>query len=257
MKRAEDKVIIVTGGASGIGKATSDLLASEGAKIAITDIKDDAGEKTAEEITNDGGTAKYWHMNTTDEKEVKDTFAAIQKEFGSIDVLVNNAGIEGVDKPTHEVTMEEWQEVMNVNINGVFLCTKYAIPAMKEAGGGSVINLSSIYGLVGAADAPPYHASKGAVHIMSKNDALFYAEDNIRVNSVHPGFIWTSMVERFAEKQEDITVEEFREELAAAHPIGHVGNPEDIANGILYLASDESKFVTGSALVIDGGYTAQ
>lgn len=107
-------------------------------------------------------------MNTTDEKEVKDTFAAIQKEFGSIDVLVNNAGIEGVDKPTHEVTMEEWQEVMNVNINGVFLCTKYAIPAMKEAGGGSVINLSSIYGLVGAADAPPYHASKGAVHIMSK-----------------------------------------------------------------------------------------
>jgi len=128
---------------------------------------------------------------------------------------------------------------------------------MKKAGKGSIINLSSIYGIVGAADAPPYHASKGAVRLMTKNDATLYAKDNIRVNSVHPGFIWTAMVERFAEKQEGITVEEFRNELANAHPIGKVGEPDDIANGILYLASDESKFVTGSELIIDGGYTAQ
>ncbi|MFP8489575.1 SDR family NAD(P)-dependent oxidoreductase [Gracilimonas sp. Q87] len=257
MKRVENKVIIVTGAASGIGKKTSQVLASEGAKVAITDIQDDAGQEAVEEITNNGGTAKYWHMDTTNEEEVKNTFAAIEDKFGSIDGLVNNAGVEGVDKPTHEVTMEEWQEVIDVNVNGVFLCTKYAIPAMKKAGSGSIINLSSIYGLVGAADLPPYHASKGAVHLMTKNDALFYAKDKIRVNSVHPGFIWTSLVERVAEEKEGVTVEEFREELAAAHPIGHVGEPEDIANGILYLASDESKFVTGSALVIDGGYTAQ
>ncbi|WP_445666593.1 SDR family NAD(P)-dependent oxidoreductase [Fodinibius sp. AD559] len=257
MKRVDNKVIIVTGAASGIGKKTSQVLASEGAKVAITDIQDDTGQEVAEQITNNGGTAKYWHMDTTDEEEVKDAFTAIEDEFGSIDGLVNNAGIEGVDKPTHEITMEEWQQVIDVNVNGVFLCTKYAVPAMKKAGGGSIINLSSIYGLVGAADLPPYHASKGAVHIMSKNDALLYAEDNIRVNSVHPGFIWTSLVERVAKEQEGVTVEEFREELAEAHPIGHVGDPEDIANGILYLSSDESKFVTGSALVIDGGYTAQ
>ncbi len=127
----------------------------------------------------------------------------------------------------------------------------------ERAGGGGIINSSSIYGLVDAADLPPYHASKGAAHIMSKNDALFYVEDNIRVNSVHPGFIWTLLVERVAKEQEGVTVEKFREELAEAHPIGHVGELEDIANEILYLSSDESKFVTGSALVIDGGYTAQ
>lgn len=257
MKRVENKVIIITGGASGIGKKTSQVLASEGAKVAITDIDDDSGQEAAEGIRNAGDTAKYWHMDTSNEEEVKDAFAAIEDEFGSINGLVNNAGIEGVDKPTHEVTMEEWQQVIDVNVNGVFLCTKYAIPAMKKAGSGSIINLSSIYGLVGAADLPPYHASKGAVTLMSKNDALFYAKDNIRVNSVHPGFIWTALVERVAEEKEGVTVNEFREQLADAHPIGHVGDPEDIANGILYLASDESKFVTGSSLVIDGGYTAQ
>jgi len=257
MARVKNKVVIVTGGASGIGKATSKLLAKEGAKIAVTDIQDDAGVKTVKEIEKEKGTAKFWHLDTTNEKEVSDVFSEVVKEFGSIDVLVNNAGIEGVDKPTHEVTLEEWKEVMKVNVDGVFLCTKYAIPEMKKAGKGSIINLSSIYGIVGAADAPPYHASKGAVRLMTKNDATLYAKDNIRVNSVHPGFIWTAMVERFAEKQEGITVEEFRNELANAHPIGKVGEPDDIANGILYLASDESKFVTGSELIIDGGYTAQ
>jgi NAD(P)-dependent dehydrogenase (short-subunit alcohol dehydrogenase family) len=257
MKRVENKVAIITGAASGIGKATAKRLAEEGAKVAITDIQDEKARETVDEITANGGTAKAWHMDTTSEDDVKRVFEDVAAEFGSIDVLVNNAGVEGPDKPTHEISEEEWKQVIDVNVNGVFLCTKHAVPAMKEAGSGSIINLSSIYGLVGAADAPPYHASKGAVRLMSKNDALFYAEDDIRVNSVHPGFIWTSMVERFAEKQEDTTVEEFRKELAAAHPIGNVGEPEDIANGILYLASDESKFVTGSELVIDGGYTAQ
>jgi len=145
---------------------------------------------------------------------------------------------------------------MSVNVTGVFLCTKHAIPYLKKSDGASIINLSSIYGLVGAADLPPYHASKGAVRLMSKNDALLYAKDNIRVNSVHPAFIWTPLVEELGKNSPD-GVEAFREQLDKRHPIGHVGEPEDIAHGIVYLASDEAKFVTGSELVIDGGYTAQ
>jgi NAD(P)-dependent dehydrogenase (short-subunit alcohol dehydrogenase family) len=145
---------------------------------------------------------------------------------------------------------------MNINVTGVFLCTKHAIPYMKKGSSGSIINLSSIYGLVGAADLPPYHASKGAVRLMSKNDALIYAKDNIRVNSLHPGFIWTPLVAALARASPD-GAEAFKAKLDSLHPIGHVGEPDDIASGVLYLASDESKFVTGSELVIDGGYTCQ
>ena len=144
---------------------------------------------------------------------------------------------------------------MNVNARGVFLCTKHAIPHLRRRGGGSIVNLSSIYGLVGAKDNPPYHASKGAVRIMSKTDALLYAEEGIRVNSVHPGFIWTPMVEGFLRAAGD--VEEGRRQLDRLHPVGHIGRPQDVAYGVLYLASDESAFVTGSELVIDGGYTAR
>ena len=156
----------------------------------------------------------------------------------------------------HEITEEEWDRVININVKGVFLCTKYAIPYMQKSGGGSIINLSSIYGLIGAPDLPPYHASKGAVRLMSKTDALLYAKDRIRVNSVHPAFIWTPLVEELG-RQSPEGVESFRKHLDSLHPIGHVGESLDIAYGILYLACDESKFVTGSELVIDGGYTAQ
>ncbi|MDZ7719296.1 MAG: glucose 1-dehydrogenase [Balneolaceae bacterium] len=256
MKRVEGKVAVVTGGSSGIGKASCQILAKEGAKVAVTDIDDEKGKKVVEEIEKSGGTAMYWNLDTTDEDRVEQVFGEIEKEFGSLDVLVNNAGISGVDKPTHKITKEEWQKVIDVNLNGVFYCLKHAVISMKESGGGSIINLSSIYGIVGAPDLPPYHASKGAVRVMSKTDALLYAEDNIRVNSVHPGFIWTPLVEELGKKSPG-GVEEFRKELDSLHPIGHVGEPEDIAYGILYLASDESKFVTGSELVIDGGYTAK
>ncbi len=168
---------------------------------------------------------------------------------------MNNAGISGVNKPTHQVTSEEWDKVMAVNVKGVFFCTKHAIPHMKKAGKGSIINLSSIYGLVGGPDVPPYHASKGAVRLMTKTDAMLYAPDNIRVNSIHPGYIWTPMVESFLKAAGD--VEAGKKAAGALHPLGHIGEPADIAYGILYLASDESKFVTGSELVIDGGYTAR
>ncbi len=252
MKRTENKVVIVTGGALGIGRETCILLAKEGAKVAVTDILDKEGQALVEEINQSGGVAKYWHLNVAYENEVEKVYTEVVKEFGRLDATVNNAGIAGADKPTHELTEKEWDSVMNVNVKGVFFCTKHAIPHMKKSGGGSIVNLSSIYGIVGAGDIPPYHASKGAVRLMSKNDALIYAKDNIRVNSVHPGFIWTPLVEELGKKDPG-----FRKHLDSLHPIGHVGESIDIAYGILYLVSDESKFVTGSELVIDGGYTCQ
>ena len=244
MKRIENKVIIVTGGALGIGRETCLLLAKEGAKVAVTDVLDKEGQKLVKEINESGGVAKFWHLDVSDEKEVEKVYAEVVKEFGKLDATVNNAGIAGVNKPTHELTEKEWDAVMNVNVKGVFFCTKHAIPHMQKSGSGSIINLSSIYGLIGAGDIPPYHASKGAVRLMSKNDALIY--------SVHPGFIWTPLVEELGKKNPG-----FRKHLDSLHPIGHVGESIDIAYGILYLVSDESKFVTGSELVIDGGYTCK
>lgn len=256
MNRVEGKTIIVTGGAVGIGRAACQVLAGEGAHVAVTDLQEEEGRKVVGEIAAAGGSAEFWHLDVTSEAEVQEVFAKVRERFGGIDVLVNNAGISGTDKPTHEITEEEWDKVMAVNVKGVFLCTKHALPTMREMGGGSIINLSSIYGLIGAPDLPAYHASKGAVRLMTKTDALLYAKEKIRVNSVHPAFIWTPLVEELGERSEQ-GVEKFREQLDSRHPIGHVGEPEDVAWGIVYLASDESKFVTGSELVIDGGYTAQ
>ncbi len=256
MKRVDKKVALITGAGLGIGKATALLLAQEGAKLAITDVNDRTGKSLTDEINAAGGVAKFWHLDTTDEDNVRNVFAEVVRELGSIDVLINNAGIAGVDKPTHEISKQEWETLMSVNVTGVFLCTKHVIPYMLKASGGSIINMSSIYGLVGAGDLPPYHASKGAVRLMTKNDAIAYAKQNIRINSVHPGFIMTPLVEALAEES-PLGAEAFKQALADAHPVGHVGEPIDVAYGVLYLASDESKFVTGSELVIDGGYTAQ
>jgi NAD(P)-dependent dehydrogenase (short-subunit alcohol dehydrogenase family) len=256
MDRFKNIVGIITGGALGIGRATCLLFAREKATVALTDILDSEGTELVRQMNSSGGVAEYWHLDVTKETEVQEVFSKINKRFGRIDVLVNNAGISGANKPTHEVSEQEWDKLMAVNVKGVFFCTKHAIPYMKAARRGSIINLSSIYGLVGAGDFPPYHASKGAVRLMSKNDALLYAVDNIRVNSVHPGFIWTPMVENAA-KQSDAGVEEFRKVIDMKHPLGHIGEPDDIAWGIVYLASEEAKFVTGAELVIDGGYTAQ
>ncbi len=256
MPRLKDKVALVTGGALGIGRETCLALAREGAAVAVTDVKTDEIEEVAAAIGDEGGTAAAWKLDVSDEEQVQKVFAAVVEEFGRLDVVVNNAGIAGPNKPTHEIEPEEWDQLMSVNVRGVYLCTRAAIPHLRSAGGGSIVNLSSIYGIVGAPDLPPYHASKGAVRLMTKTDALIYAGDSIRVNSVHPGYIWTPLVEELGKEHPD-GVEAFRRELDAKHPIGHVGEPADIAHGIVYLASDESKFVTGSELVIDGGYTAQ
>jgi len=256
MQRVHDKVAVVTGGALGIGRASALRLAGEGAAVAVLDINDDAGRAVVAQIESVGGQAGYWHVDTIDEAAVCGCFDEVARRFGGLQVLVNNAGIAGVNKPTDEITREEWEALFAVNVTGVFLCTKHAIGHMRAAGGGSIINLSSIYGLIGAADLPPYHASKGAVRLMSKNDALLYARENIRVNSIHPAYIWTPLVENLGRQHPD-GVEAFRRILDEKHPIGHVGEPDDIAWGGVYLASDESKFITGSELVIDGGYTAQ
>ncbi|MGE0450626.1 MAG: SDR family NAD(P)-dependent oxidoreductase [Vicinamibacterales bacterium] len=255
MGRLSGKVAIVTGGGLGIGRAACLRLAEEGAAVAVTDVREAEGRSVADAITHSGGAAAFWTLDVSHEVEVERVFADVERRFGRIDVLVNNAGISGVNKPTHEIAETEWDALMAVNVKGVFFCTKHVIAAMKRAGSGSIINLSSIYGLVGAGDVPPYHASKGAVRLMSKNDALIYAADRIRVNSIHPGFIWTPMVEAFAGAQGDAVAA--RAALDAKHPLGHIGEADDIAWGIVYLASDEAKFVTGSELVIDGGYTAQ
>lgn len=256
MNRLNELTCIVTGAASGIGKATCARLASEGANVSVTDLDDERGNSLRDAIRQSGGTAEFWHLDVSDEADVKRVFQEVADHFGQIDVVVNNAGISGADKPTDEISSEEWREVMDVNLNGVFYCTKHSIPYMRKAGRGSIINLSSIYGIIGAPDIPPYHASKGAVREMSKTDALLYAKEGIRVNSVHPGFIWTPLVEAMAKESEE-GAEEFRKHLDSLHPLGHVGKPEDIAAGIAYLASQDAKFVTGSELVIDGGYTAQ
>ena len=255
MGRLTGKAAVITGAALGIGRATAELFAREGAKVAVTDVLDDEGAKLVHALESAGATAHYWHLDVSRESEVADVMKEVAKRFGRLDVLVNNAGISGASKPTDQITNEEWDRVMAINVKGVFFCTKHAIPHMKQSGGGSIVNLSSIYGLVGAADAPPYHASKGAVRLMSKTDAMLYAADRIRVNSVHPGFIWTPMVETFLKGAQDPAAA--RQAIEALHPLGHMGDAMDVAYGILYLSGEESKFVTGSELVIDGGYTAR
>jgi NAD(P)-dependent dehydrogenase (short-subunit alcohol dehydrogenase family) len=255
MKRLDEMVVVVTGGALGIGRACAILMAREGAAVAVLDTDEIAGAAVVEDIRKAGGNARFWRCDVSHENEVAEAFRDAAARFGRIDVLVNNAGISGANKPTHELTEQEWDHVQAINVKGVFFCTKHVIPHLRRAGGGSIINLSSIYGLVGAADVPPYHASKGAVRLMTKNDALIYAPDQIRVNSIHPGFIWTPMVENHLRSLGDLGVG--RKMVADLHPLGRMGEPDDIAWGAVYLASKEAKFVTGTELVIDGGYTAR
>ena len=257
MNRVQGKTCIVTGGAVGIGHACVQRLAEEGAAVAIFDRMDGEGQALADAITHDGGNARYWHVDVTREADVARAIDEVADHFGGVDVLVNNAGISGSTKLTHEISEAEWDLVQAVNVKGVLFCCKHAIPHMRRAGGGSIVNLSSIYGLVGAPDVPAYHASKGAVRLMSKTDAMSYAPDRIRVNSEHPGYIWTPMVEHHLQASGATDIDAARAEVGRLHPLGHMGDADDIAWGVVYLASDESKFVTGSELVIDGGYSAR
>ena len=253
MDRVKDKVCIITGGALGIGRACAERLGQEGATIAVFDVLDAEGEALAAELRGRGVNARYWHVDVASERNVQTAIDQVAALFGGVHVLINNAGIAGVNKPTHEITEEEWDRVQSVNVKGVFFCTKHAIPHMKRAGFGSIVNLSSIYGLVGGADVPPYHASKGAVRLMSKTDAMLYAPDRIRVNSVHPGYIWTPMVEHHLQSVSP-DLEAAKAAAGAAHPLGRMGEPEDIAHMALFLMSDQASWITGQAIAVDGGF---
>lgn len=256
MTRLAGKSVIVTGGAVGIGRACVERMAEQGARVGIFDVLDDAGEALAAALAAKGHDMAYWHVDVSSETQLKSAIDAAAARFGRLDVLVNNAGISGTPKPTDEVDEAEWDRVQAVNVKGVFFGTKHVIPHLRAAGGGAIINLSSIAGLVGVGGLAPYHASKGAVRLMSKNDAITYAAERIRVNSIHPAYIWTPMVETHLRATAP-DLEAAKAAAGAAHPVGHMGEPDDIAWAVVWLASDEARFVTGAEIVIDGGYTAR
>ena len=255
MNRLTGKVAVVTGAARGIGRACAIRLAAEGATVAVLDRLDDEGAEVVQGIATAGGTARLWRVDVTSEDEIETAMNDVARVFGRIDVLVNNAGLPGTASPTHEITRESWERLMAVNVTGVFLCTKHVLRHMMAARRGSIVNVSSVHGIVGGTGSPPYNASKGAVRLMTKTDALLYARHGIRVNSVHPGYVWTTLVKRVVAVASDPAA--MKAELEGKHPLGRLGTPDDVAWGVVYLASDESQFVTGSELVIDGGYSAQ
>jgi NAD(P)-dependent dehydrogenase (short-subunit alcohol dehydrogenase family) len=259
MGRIQGKAALVTGAASGIGRATAILFAREGARVLLTDL-DPAGAAVVASIRNGGGEAHFVRHDVTDEVSWLEAIGGVLEAFGRLDILVNNAGI-AFAKALGEMTLAEWRRVMAVNLDGVFLGTREAVRIMRRTGGGAIVNMSSASGLVGSPLASAYCASKGAVRLFTKAVALEVAGDGIRVNSIHPGGVrtpiwakadfWPGLVAKSG--SEDAAFEA----LAGGAPLGRLADPEEIAEAILYLASDASKFMTGSELVIDGGYTAR
>jgi len=259
MGRLEGKVAMITGGASGIGKAHAELFAREGAKVVITTRRKVAeGTALAESIKKGGGEAIFIKLDVTKESEWREVIDEVIRKYGKLNILVNNAGVS-LGKTIEDTSLDEWNLVMDINSTGVFLGTKYAIEAMKNNGEPcSIINISSIDAMVGEAELPAYCASKGSVRSLTKSVALSCAQAgyNIRVNSVHPGYIHTELTEKEAQDS-GLTPEQYFEKVSKMHPIGRIGEPIDIAYISLYLASDESSWVTGGEFVADGGYIAR
>ena len=252
MGRMDGKVALISGGARGMGATEASMFAAEGASVVIGDILDEEGEATAAGIRAAGGQCHYHHLDVTSEGDWNDAVVAAIDRFGKLDVLVNNAGIGSNSFQIHEEPVELWDRTIDVNLKGVFLGTRSAIPAMKEAGGGSIINISSQLGIVAVPyNGAAYQTAKGGVRILTKAAALQYAADGIRVNSVHPGPIITEMTRAGRDNPERLEI------MLARIPMGRYGEPEEVAHAVVYLASDESAFVTGSEVVVDGGWTAQ
>ena len=248
MKSFENKVSLITGAGSGIGRATAIAFAEEGAKVIVSDIHEENGRETVELIKKKKGEAYFIKCDVSSEEEVKNLIGEIIKKFGRLDCAYNNAGIEGLPSTTVECSEENWDKTINTNLKGVWLCMKYEIPVMLEAGKGSIVNCSSIAGLVGFETVPAYVASKHGVIGLTEAAALEFAKKNIRINAVCPGVIETPMLERFT-KGED-------QAMADQDPMGRIGRPEEIADSVLWLCSDKSSYVTGQALAIDGGWVA-
>lgn len=256
--RLTGKVALITGAAAarpgklmGFGGASAHAFVREGAKVVITDVQDELGEEAAAQMRAAGNDVQYHHLDVTAESDWETALEHVLSAFGRLDVLVNNAGTSGGMVDIESLSVEVWDSEMAVHAKGVFLGTKHVIPTMRSGGGGSIINVSSIMGIVGSPTSPVYTAAKGAIRLFTKTAAIQYAKANIRVNSVHPGFAITPMT------VESFSVPEIRDDRLAQTPLGRLGTAEDIANGVVFLASDESSFMTGSELVIDGGMTAQ
>ncbi len=252
--RVQGKVALITGGASGLGAESARRLAREGATIVLTDMAADLGQAVADEIAAEGHTAIFMIQDVTDEARWGEVVRSALSRFARLDILVNSAGIASGGGPLLEVTFEAWKTMISINLDGTFLGMKAVAPAMVETGRGSIINLSSILGKVGMAGAPAYCASKGGVLMLTKATALELAPLGVRVNSVHPGFIETPMVVNVIQQSENGN--EMRDGIISRHAMGRLGMAREIADGIVFLASDESSFMTGAELVIDGGYTA-
>jgi NAD(P)-dependent dehydrogenase (short-subunit alcohol dehydrogenase family) len=246
--RVAGKVALVTGGARGQGAAHGELLAEEGASVILADVRDDLGEAHAASLRDRGAQVSYRHLDVSDAAQWDECVEFTETEHGLLNVLVNNAGIVSLAGAADE-NEKTWDEVIAVNQKGVWLGMKYAIPAMRRAGGGSIINTSSIWGVVGSEDYIAYQASKGAVTLMTKSAALTHAKEGIRVNSVVPGLVMTPMAEEEGEESNNAVI--------AMTPMGRGAEAREISFGVLFLASDEASFVTGSELVIDGGFLAQ
>lgn len=257
-RRLVGKTAIITGAAQGIGAATAELFAAEGARVVVADVNEELGTARAESIRSAGGVAEFFWLDVTDFEQWKGCIAFTEERFGKLTILVNNAGIS-YSLTIAETTVEHWNRVIATNQTSVYYGMKLAIEATARTGEPCAIaNASSVDGLVGESRFFAYCAAKGAVTLMTKAAALHCAEQNlpIRINSVHPGYVQSPMAEADA-AQSGQTVEEYTREFAARHPVGHLGAPEDIAAGYLYLCSDEARFVTGTQLAIDGGFTAQ
>ena len=249
MGRLQGKVAIISGGARGQGADEAKLFVEEGASVVFGDILDEEGRKLEAEINESGGTAQYIHLDVTKEHDWENAVTKAVSTYGKLDILVNNAGIL-VMKGLEETESSDWDDIQEVNSKGVFLGTKAVISAMRNAGGGSIINISSVAGLIGSRFTA-YGASKGVVRLLSKSTAVQYGPEGIRCNSVHPGIIETNMTERL------IGTSEARQAQLDRTPLNIIATSRDVSFGVLYLASDESRYVTGSELVIDGGITAQ
>lgn len=246
------KVAFVTGAAAGIGRATALAFAQGGARVAVVDVNADGGMQTAHFIKEAGGEAHFFKCDVSKALEVRDVIEKTVGQFGRLDFAFNNAGIEGHQAVTPDCTEENWNRVIDINLKGVWLCMKYQIAQMLKQGGGSIVNCSSIAGLVGFMGIPAYVASKHGVLGLTKTAALEYAKANIRVNSICPGVIKTPMIDRFSHGEAQV-----QKQLIEGEPVGRMGQPEEIAAAVLWLSSDQSSFVTGHSLVVDGGWVAQ
>ncbi len=248
--RLDNKVALISGGARGMGAVEARLFAQEGCKVVIGDVLEDEGRRTEAEINEAGGECVFVRLDVTSEESWQSAVSEAVDRFGKLDILINNAGIYRTNNVT-ETSAEEWDQVMDINAKGVFLGTKAAIPAMRDNGSGSIVNISSVAGLVGNQMSSAYTASKGAVRLLTKSTAIQYARDSIRCNSVHPGTIVTDMTAGL------LANDDYREDRINRTPLGRLGTAEDVALGVLFLSSDEASFMTGSELVIDGGRTAE